>query len=277
MTALRNVFLLLLLANLGALAVFNWVIERPEPSPEYDGPGLTLLRELDPNTPIARPNTGQLELESAAPVEGDLEQDSFSAEDSASPDVATDEDLEAAEEIESAPAPAPAEEVADTDELPQAAVEFSRCISIGPFADEADSAQANNTLIEAGFEPSSTIRENEVWDGYWVYIGQIEDLASARAIQAELAQRGLEDTQVISSAESGNLLSLGVFSEITRAGSQSERATELGYEATIADNMTTRETYWLDIELTSEQSVALEMLQAPGQISRLETLDCASE
>jgi hypothetical protein len=130
-----------------------------------------------------------------------------------------------------------------------------------------------DTLVDAGFEPSRATREKEVWDGYWVYIEQIGDIATARSVQADLADNGIEDTQIVST-DSGNLLSLGVFSEITRAGSQAERVNQVGYEATIADNLTTTETLWLDVTLTSEQSLALDMLQAPGRISRLEFQSC---
>ena len=79
---------------------------------------------------------------------------------------------------------------------------------------------------------------------------------------------------MIPNSDSGTLLSLGVFSEIARAASQAARVDELGYEATIADSMQTTETQWLDVTLTSEQSIVLELLQAPGTISRLEQRPC---
>ena len=132
-------------------------------------------------------------------------------------------------------------------------------------------------LVDDGFDPSRTTREDEVWDGYWVYIEEIENFSAAQEIQTELAENGLDDTQIIANSEGGNLLSIGVFSDITRAAAQAERVNQAGYEATIADNSATRETHWLDVTLTGEQSIGLEMLQAPGRISRLEILECTSE
>jgi hypothetical protein len=251
---LRNLVLVLVLANLGVLAVFAWVIDEPAPSPAYDGPGITLLREFDPNTPIARPVSAVPQDAPSLPEDTEANDAPRQSEPTAA-ELATDGAIAA-------------------EPTPIRGTESGRCVSIGPFPVEAAADSAFDTLVDAGFEPLRAVREDEVWDGYWVYIGQVGDLASARSVQAELADNGLEDTQIVSTEGDGNLLSLGVFSEITRAGAQAERVNRIGYEATIADNLSTAETRWLDVPLTSEQSLALDMLQAPGQISRLELLDC---
>jgi hypothetical protein len=272
---LRNLVLVLALANLGVLAVLAWFDDEPVPSPGYQGPGITLLRELDPNTSNARSAAGVPQIAASlgaadAPVQSESGLESQSDENPVASEAAP----------LSAPTTAPT--VAET--APEAAIaaepieitgtEFGRCVSIGPFPTETGADSAFATLVEAGFEPLRAVREVEVWDGYWVYIGQVGNLDSARSVQAELAADGLDETQIVSTVANGNVLSLGVFSEITRAGAQAERVNGLGYEATIADNLTTAETQWLDVTLTSDQSLALDVLQAPGQISRLELLDC---
>ena len=155
--------------------------------------------------------------------------------------------------------------------------ETGRCVSIGPFTDAVEADVSMAILIEAGFEPDRSLREVEVSDGYWVYIEQIENMAAAQALQEDLAENGIEDTQIVPNSDSGDLLSLGVFSEISRARSRGEQVSQIGYEATIADNMTTTQTYWIDVELGGDQSSALEMLQAPGRISRLELLTCTDD
>jgi hypothetical protein len=270
-TGLRNLFLLLVLLNLGAWAFFNWVIGEPEPTPMYDGAGITLLRELDPDAPLSRspgadvsPGGGAVSAELSAAV-ADVE--------SLLVDEPLAEDAAALAELNS-------NEVVVSEELPPIGdddptlAQVDRCISIGPFSDVPGADAAMAVLAEAGFAPTRSIREVEVWDGYWVYIAQIDGVTAARAIQADLAENGLDDTQVISGTERGTLLSLGVFSEITRAGAQAERVNRIGYEATISDNLATRETQWLDVMLNDAQSIELESLQAPGQISRLELLPC---
>ena len=256
---MRNLVLFLVLANLGALAWFGWFRAAPTPGPRFDGPGITLLREADPDAAILslRPTE---EPSDTAPVA--LEELSLvvPANDSTlSPDqVIAETESEAIESEADAAAP----------------VAFSRCIAIGPFTepDVADSAQA--TLIEAGFEPGLTIVEEEVWAGYWVYIERVDSLEEAQAIDAELDENGIEEAYVIADSESGNLISLGVFSETARAVTQADRVGRLGYTATIADSTRLEETRWLEINLNGDETVELDSLQAPGRISRLEERDC---
>jgi hypothetical protein len=253
----RNVVLLLLLANFGVWAVFSWVIQEPPVRPTYDGPGITLLREL--------PRDGTPSSETGIPAEprqpaNQIPLDSGSPEGNAEFPGATDD-----------------EPLIGLDEQIAALSRPGPCISIGPFREPAEADVAMATLADAGFEPRRTIREAEVWEGYWVFIGQLGSAEAAREIEADLADNGIDDSYILPSSDSGILISLGVFSETTRAMNIAERAREIGYEPTIADSMTTQETYWLDIMLTDQQSVALELLQAPGRISRLEQMACADD
>jgi hypothetical protein len=279
---LRNLVLALALANLGVLAVFAWVVDRPAPAPKYDGPGITLLRELDPNTPIARSVSAIPQIADSLAESSSSGDESSDFRDDANADNPAGSDAVSNDSATLGETPVPPEPISAelateaaiaAEQAAISGTESGRCVSIGPFPEDV-AAAAFDTLVEAGFEPLRAVRESEVWDGYWVYIGQVGDLTAARAVQAELAANGLSDTQIVSTAGNGNLLSLGVFSEITRAGAQAERVNRIGYEATIADNLTQTETQWLDVTLTSEQSLALDMLQSPGQISRLEVLDC---
>jgi len=219
---MRNLFLLLLLANLGVLAVYGWIVESPDLTP-YDGPTITLLRELPAEQRRTSPP--------------------------ASPDFAP-------ELAASGPG-----------------AESARCISVGPFA-APDADQATAILRDAGFEPERTVRETDLWDGYWVYIEGIESPDAARSIQAELAENGIDDTLLIANADSGTLISLGVFREIARAGGRAERVGQLGYETVIADNLVTSETYWLDLTVRADAALALDLLQPPGTINRLELTAC---
>ena len=149
-----------------------------------------------------------------------------------------------------------------------------RCIAIGPFTDpvQADAAQA--TLADAGFEPTLTLRDEEIWDGYWVFIGRLATMDAARDALARLAEAGIADAYVIPNSDSGILVSLGVFSDISRAGVQADRAGRLGLEATITGRTRTAETRWLELTLSGEESVALDLLQEPGRIRRLEERSC---
>ena len=254
MIRMRNIVLMLLLANFAVWALFNWVIAEPPVRSAYDGPSIKLISEVESrNEPAAV----------AAVTE--------------TPALAVAEPDEAAQLNTATNDAAGATSIVEQDEpvaVSTANSAAGRCIAIGPFPEVAEAETAMATLVEAGFEPTRTIREAEVWDGYWVFVGQIPNIEAARTIRAELVDDGLEDAYILPNSDSGILISLGVFSETTRAMSLAARVRAIGYEATIADSMTTRETHWLEVMLSSEESVALELLQAPGRISRLEQLAC---
>ena len=216
---MRNLLLLLLLVNLGVLAWFSWIEPESVAGARYDGPGITLLRELDANAAIITASQS---------------------------------------------APAAAE--------PQ----VQRCLAIGPFTDFVDADSALASLIAAGFAPNQSVVEEEVWDGYWVYISGIPSRDVAQEILTVLSENGVEDAYFIPNTDSGVLISLGVFSNVSRAGSQAERVGRLGYEATIADRTRIAETRWLEVTLSGEDSLVLELLQSPGRISRLEQRSCSA-
>ncbi len=221
---MRILILCLVLANLGFLAWVSWVAPAPEPPPHYEGPGITLLRELERDAAIL-------------------------ADDVPADDVLADDTGAAG--------------------APRAAA----CVAIGPFiaADALDAAVAR--FAAAGFEPLPVASEDEVWDGYWVYIEQIGTRAAADEILTGLASGGIEDAYTIPNSDRGILISLGVFSEISRAGAQAARVGELGYEATISERTRTAETTWLELAADGETDL-LGLLREPGRISRLEQRDC---
>lgn len=269
MTILRSLFLLLLLANLGVLAVFSWIVDEPAARPVYDGPSITLLREVDP---------ASLDAPAASPPA--LEPERLPESSSGGAESAESESTERTGSTERVAAGAPAADLAVAE--PDESVVLTgqpggdQCISIGPFALPTEADTALEALTAAGFDPVPTTRETQVWDGYWVFIEEIEDQAAARDIAADLAANGITDTQVIASSDRGTLLSIGVFSDISRAGTQAERVNRVGYEATIADSLRSTQTHWLDVVLTSEESIALDLLQEPGRISRLEQRACGA-
>ena len=50
-----------------------------------------------------------------------------------------------------------------------------------------------------------------------------------------------------------------------------------GFDTTITERTRTAETRWLELRLSGEESEALELLQEPGRIRRLEQRGCAGD
>ena len=250
---MRNLFLMLVLINLGVLAWFSWIEPAPETFPPYDGPGITLLREVDPDAPIivASQTTRMPSTASAGfPVE-DPPLDTPSAS------------LEAADLL-AAPASEPVEPAASS----------ATCVAVGPFSEAAQAEAAVATLNSGGIAAALRVEQQEIWEGYWVYVAGMPSIERANAALAELAANGIADAYVIPDSDSGILISLGVFSELTRAGNQAERAGRFGLAATITERVRTEETRWIELAMNGEESQALELLQEPGRINRLEQREC---
>ncbi len=101
------------------------------------------------------------------------------------------------------------------------------CTSVGPFRELAQAATAAANLRAAGYEPTQRVAEGDIWIGYWVYIDAITTESDANEILAKVRANGIADSYVIPNSDSGNLVSLGVFSEISgvsQAARQGARA-----------------------------------------------------
>ncbi|HLF22627.1 MAG TPA: SPOR domain-containing protein, partial [Burkholderiales bacterium] len=170
-------------------------------------------------------------------------------------------------------APASAEETAaaasDT-------VTASRCISVGPFRELAQAAAATANLRTAGYLPTQRVAEGDIWIGYWVYIQAIPTEAEANEILARIRATGVNDAYVIPNSDSGNLVSLGVFTEMNGVTRRRDEMRSLGYEPTVIDRTRRATLYWVDVILQPNQTLDFEALQTPGRIIRLEQRACES-
>jgi cell division septation protein DedD len=149
-----------------------------------------------------------------------------------------------------------------------------RCTSVGPFRELSQAANAAATLRTSGYEPTQRVAEGDIWIGYWVYIQAIPTEAEANAILAKVRAQGIDDSYVIPNSDSGNLVSLGVFSEISGVSRRREEVRALGYEPKIVDRTRRATVYWVDVVLAPDQTLDFNSLQTPGRITRLEQRPC---
>jgi cell division septation protein DedD len=255
---MRNVFLALLLFNLLFAAWSAWYapLSRAGRSADDGLPDLTLVSE----------------------VPSDLRTTGTVTEPLAPPDGAEPGDAAGAE----APLPSPAESpivaavpppVAASDGAPVAEA-AGRCTSVGPFRELSQAATAAATLRTAGHQPLQRVAEGEIWIGYWVYIEAIPSEQEANAILARVRGAGITDSYVIPNSDSGSLVSLGVFSEISGVSRRRDQARALGLEPQVVDRTRRATVYWIDVTLGAGQSVDFDALQPSGRIIRLEQRPC---
>jgi cell division septation protein DedD len=244
---MRNIFLALLLANLAFAAWSAWFAPaEPVGRPLDDGlPPLTLVSEVPPDLRSSGSVT-----EPAAP--GDPPVAAIVAR--------TDPNA-----------------VASRDEQPperETGSSAARCTSVGPFRELSQAATAAQTLRRAGYEPQQRVAEGDVWIGYWVYIPAIATEQQANEILAQVRANGISDSYVIPNSDSGNLVSLGVFSEISGVSRRRDQVRALGLEPQVVDRTRRATVYWIDITLDPAQALDFDALQPPGRIIRLEQRDC---
>jgi hypothetical protein len=154
----------------------------------------------------------------------------------------------------------------------------ARCTSVGPFRDLSQAAAATATLRGAGYQPQQRVAEGEVWSGYWVYIPAIPTELEANETLAKVREgvrdARIPDAYVIRNSDSGNLVSLGVFSEISGVSRLRDEVRALGFEPQVVDRMSRATVYWIDIALAPGQALDFDALQPPGRIIRLEQHAC---
>jgi cell division septation protein DedD len=259
---MRNLFLALVLANFAFAAWSAWFSpeQRVGRSADDGLPALTLVSEVPADLRSSGVVVEQDSTPEAAPTEAPLDL-------RAAPLPASDESAAAASEtVTDATAPSSAADVG--------AGAVARCTSVGPFRELSQAATAAATLRAAGHQPLQRVAEGDIWIGYWVYIQAIPTEAAADEMLARVRAEGITDSYVIPNSDSGNLVSLGVFSEISGVSRRREQVRALGFEPQVVDRTRRATVYWVDVTVAAGEALDFDALQPPGRIIRLEQRDC---
>ena len=257
---MRHLFLALVLMNLAFAAWSAWFAPSEHVGrPANEGlPALTLVSEVPADL-----HGGAATETAGAETPNSAEQPAADAAANTPPSVQPDAVAAAAE------GGATAQQAAETE---------ARCTSIGPFRELSQAAAAAATLRGEGFQPQQRVAEGEIWSGYWVYIPAIPTETEANETLAKVREGVREaripDAYVIRNSDSGNLVSLGVFSEITGVSRLRDEVRALGFEPQVVDRMSRATVYWIDIALAPGQALDFDALQPPGRIIRLEQRAC---
>ena len=294
---MRNAFFLLVLVNLGFAAWHAWYSpSRVLHTADTDLPQLTLVREVPPEVADRREANAaapEVHLPTDDAALAKVQQSSGAGDQPAAQATPT----ASARPPTSAPAPktspaastapsAPAQARSSASPSPSAATPASsappardssattRCTSVGPFRDLAQAATAAATLRTSGYQPTQRVADGDIWIGYWIYIDAIPTEAEANAILAKVRGQGITESYVIPNSDSGNLVSLGVFGEISNVTRRREQVRALGYDPKVVDRTRRGTVYWVDVVLTADQTLDFDKLQTPGKIQRLEQRAC---
>lgn len=125
---------------------------------------------------------------------------------------------------------------------------LSSCLSLGPFSSLDNSATAAAILKQKGFDPKQRAAEGDAGAGYWVFVAVKSEGESDKAL-ANLEKSGVKDALVMpASADAGRRISLGLFTERSRADKRAELVKGLGLAAEVAERKIPNTVYWVDLE-----------------------------
>jgi hypothetical protein len=128
-----------------------------------------------------------------------------------------------------------------------------RCRTLGPFAEQSSAQAAALVLRGRGITSRDRSVDGSVEDGYWVYIGDLADADAQRRALAQLQRGGIQDASAMADSEHANRVSVGIFSEQARAVRRAEQVRALGFKPVLDLHQRVRRTYWLDMDLRSDQ------------------------
>jgi len=178
--------------------------------------------------------------------------------------------LEMADEL------APAERPPSRGSQRTALSDAASCLSVGPFVDLASSAQAAALLKAKGFDPRERAEQGQVSFGYWVYVAGLASQADTDRALVTLERNGIKDALVMpESADGGRRLSLGLYSDRSRAERRAQAVRQAGLGAEIAERKLPGTLYWVDLTPSPGMStIPLQGLIADGANSRIAVQPC---
>jgi len=147
------------------------------------------------------------------------------------------------------------------------------CVTVGPFATSELAARARQTLSDSGYESLPREVVTSVFDGYWVYLESPSTESGERRLLERLRKGGIGDAQAIGEVGSPRRISLGLFTDETRAATQSEKVARLGLLPQIEAREKPGTAIWLDLALKSD-SPPLEGQKFPAGDTELEFRSC---
>jgi hypothetical protein len=172
----------------------------------------------------------------------------------------------------------PADQRPDPDAPPKnlEPVVTQTCMSVGPFPDVTNSAQAAAILKQRGFDPKQRAAEGDTIQGFGVFIGGMKSEAETDKVLVTLEHNGVRDALVMPvSAEGGHRVSLGLFTERARAERRGDAVRAMGLKPEIVERKIPGTLYWVDLApQPGMTSVPLQDLFAEGVSSKVSVQPC---
>jgi hypothetical protein len=127
----------------------------------------------------------------------------------------------------------------------------ARCISVGPFEDEAAATAEASLLREKALTARPRSQQGEVSKGFWVYIGDLKSDHDVTEVMRTLQQSHVDDAKVMQDPgdHDARRVSAGLFSDRERADRRAASLRKLGLEPVVGERKVPGTVFWMDIEV----------------------------
>lgn len=260
---MRWFFLILLIVN---ILYVTWELkrERPVASVTPTLPAhvdrLVLLSELESTipqqTPVAQATAEVAEAvpEETAPVMDEVEQQSDTSE-TASAEVAVLGDTDAAED-DTIAVESQAEAAVDKPADPPVDEPASDlCYTLGPFREMETLRVVTREIKDYVVEASFRSRDEQEQSMFRVYLKPVGGKREARALIKQLVSKNIRDYFIITDGPYKNGISLGYFSDKSRAERHAKRVRKSGFDAVLEPVFRSYTIYWLDYRIKAGNEI----------------------
>jgi hypothetical protein len=175
------------------------------------------------------------------------------------------------------PAPAtPSLKLVSETSAPVAPNASSRCVSIGPFSDLAESTHAQGTLRGGGYTPRQRVTEADIPDSVLVYLPLPATATAATELRKKLKTAGFVDAPDVLGPNDATVVSVGSFSDAQRAQVRISQLRQLGLSPQSLERKHGGTAYWLDVDLKSADTALnpADLHTDSGHGAQLEVRDC---
>jgi hypothetical protein len=120
------------------------------------------------------------------------------------------------------------------------------CVSIGPFATQADMRSALNSITPLVSRIQYREAHATETRGYWVYLPAQNSREQALSLARQLSTKGVRDYYVVTAGDQQNTISLGLFHDQGNAEKRRNEITGLGFKPELIARTEELPVYWID-------------------------------
>jgi hypothetical protein len=129
------------------------------------------------------------------------------------------------------------------------------CVSVGPFATQADMRAALNSLTPLVARIQYREARATETRGYWVYLPAQSSREQALAMARQLSTKGVRDYYVVTAGDQQNTISLGLFRDQNNADKRRNEIAAMGFKPEVTARTEELPVYWIDYAQDSRTPV----------------------